>query len=163
LLRKSTRSDLITWKKMDYIDNKTKICSNTKSIDMTGLLRMLIYLNNKNYTNTISLFNKHKEFNHRIWNINDQIFIEVFPKQYNKYTAITYLRKYYGIKLNDILFFADHFNDIPAAKRIPNSFAVKNANSQLKNISKCITKFDNDHDGVARELESIFYANSRIR
>ncbi|MGL4647708.1 MAG: HAD family hydrolase [Mycoplasmoidaceae bacterium] len=91
----------------------------------------------------------------RMWNdIDDQknVIIEINTLFSTKRTAMKYMSCYYGISLKDTYAFGDNENDIEMLQSLPHAFAMKNAIPNLKLISYKITKFNNDKDGVVKEL-----------
>ena len=78
--------------------------------------------------------------------------IEIFPKGCSKYNAIEKLAKYLKIKNEEIICFGDGLNDMEMLKKSNNGIAMKNALPEVKKISKDVTKFDNDHDGIIKYL-----------
>ena len=74
----------------------------------------------------------------------------------NKGTAIKFLSSYYAIPLRNCIAFGDGENDIEMIQKIENGYAMKNGSSVVKVPANKITEFNNDHDGVARELAKIF-------
>lgn len=63
----------------------------------------------------------------------------------NKSYAIKPVLKYYGINIDNSYAFGDSLNDLEVFKLIPNTCAVDNASSQLKEIASFIS---NKHSGI---------------
>lgn len=79
----------------------------------------------------------------------------------NKGTALKFLSSYYAIPLNNCYTFGDGENDLEMIRTCINGYAMKNGSDILKLISTKITKNDNNNDGVAKELVSIFEIDER--
>ncbi|MBO7084573.1 HAD hydrolase family protein [bacterium] len=77
----------------------------------------------------------------------------------SKLTALKFFSSYYGIKLENCIVFGDSNNDVPMLQKAGYSFAMKNANVSAKLAAKYIARITNDQDGVALELEKLFYLN----
>lgn len=75
----------------------------------------------------------------------------------NKGTTLQFLSSYYAIPLHNCYTFGDGENDLEMIRKASiNGYSMKNSKGVLKLISSKITQYDNDNDGVARELISIF-------
>lgn len=74
----------------------------------------------------------------------------------NKGTILKFLSSYYAISLNRCYTFGDGENDLEMIRTGTNGYAMKNGKGILKLLSTKITQFDNDSDGVAKELTNIF-------
>lgn len=78
--------------------------------------------------------------------------IEIFPKNINKGTALTYLTNYLQIDLADVIAVGDMDNDLPMLKLAGLSVAMGNAVIEVKKISDIETA-DNNHSGVAQTIK----------
>lgn len=74
----------------------------------------------------------------------------------NKGTILKFLSSYYAISLNRCYTFGDGENDLEMIRTGTNGYAMKNGKGILKLLSTKITQYDNDSDGVAKELVNIF-------
>lgn len=83
----------------------------------------------------------------------DRRWIEIIAKDCSKHNAILYLASLLNIKEEDIITFGDGLNDIDMLKSSKNSVAMANALEPVKKVSKDITKYDNNHDGVINYLK----------
>ena len=63
---------------------------------------------------------------------------------------------FYGIKKDHIIVFGDAPNDKEMLKEYPISFFMCNGIDGFSHCAKYITEYDNNHDGVARELIKFF-------
>ena len=59
------------------------------------------------------------------------------------------------VPMNKVYAFGDDLNDIEMLKDIPNAYCMKNAKPNIKKISHNITKYDNEHEGVMKEIKRI--------
>lgn len=74
-------------------------------------------------------------------------YLEIFPKNVNKGTAVTYLADHLNIDLKNVMTIGDRDNDIPMLKIAGNGVAMANATEGSKAVCDYITT-DNNHDGV---------------
>lgn len=101
-----------------------------------------------------SLF-KNTGCNVRCWVDDYQGFIEIYQEHSNKARAILDLAKEMNIKKENIYAFGDDLNDIEMLRDLPNAYVMKNAKPNVKKISHHETHYDNEHEGVRRELKVI--------
>lgn len=87
------------------------------------------------------------------------ITLEIRTVFQNKGSSMEFISCYYGIPLRNTYAFGDGKNDIDMMKLTTRSFAMKNAHYSVKVSSYRITTFDNDNDGVVRELENALLRN----
>lgn len=85
--------------------------------------------------------------------ISKPFFIEVMPTGVGKGPSIMYLADYLGIDKNQTMAFGDSFNDESMLKAVNYSVCMKNGAEQMKNISKFVTEYSNNEDGIADFLE----------
>ena len=95
------------------------------------------------------------------WELNDHqgIVVSISSVFASKLTALKFFSSYYGIKLENCIVFGDSNNDVTMLQKAGYSFAMKNANVSAKLAAKYIARITNDQDGVALELEKLFYLN----
>lgn len=74
----------------------------------------------------------------------------------DKWIAITNYLKSKNISLSDVVSFGDEFNDKSMIKNSGIGFAMKNGIDELKSLTKNITEFTNNEDGVYFELKKLF-------
>lgn len=82
-------------------------------------------------------------------------FIEIYNEHSNKARAIINLAKEMNVDINNVFAFGDDLNDIEMLRDLPNAYAMLNSTDYVKRFSHHITHFDNEHDGVIKELEII--------
>lgn len=103
----------------------------------------------KSLTNTLTV---------RDWSLpsdNTGVVIEINSIFSNKATFVKFLSSYYAIPLMNCYTFGDGDNDMEMIKK-SNGYAMKNGNRTAKLMSRLITSYDNENDGVAKELVDIF-------
>src|SRR5690625_593316 len=76
---------------------------------------------------------------------------ELEHKHASKGNAVTYLAKILNIDLNKSMAIGDSENDISMFKVVTDSYAMANANDQVKSNAKHITT-NNDEHGVAKAI-----------
>lgn len=116
----------------------------------------LLYLKNKDDFDTIVYWIKTvaSTLVVREWSIpNLGPIIEINSNFSDKATALEYLSSYYGIPTDMILTFGDGDNDLKMLSSAKFGFAMKNAGKPAKLAARHMTKFTNDEDGVAWEIE----------
>ncbi|MBQ5492457.1 MAG: Cof-type HAD-IIB family hydrolase [Mycoplasmataceae bacterium] len=95
------------------------------------------------------------------WELKDtkEIVVSISSIFASKQTALKFFSSYYGVKLENCIVFGDSNNDVPMLNKAGYSYAMKNGNMSAKLASKYITRVPNHEDGVALELEKLFYLN----
>lgn len=81
--------------------------------------------------------------------------LDITRNDASKGNALKKLQNQLGISAEDTLIFGDYLNDIDMMPCGKYSYAMKNAHPKIKEASKYITRFDNNNNGVVKELESI--------
>ncbi len=117
----------------------------------------IIELKDKNFSEeeVNKIFIKYDHYLPRCWTGKFRGFIEVYDDINNKYEAIKEISKELNVKLENVIAFGDDLNDIDMLKSLTNSYAMKNSYDSIKAISHHVTKHDNEHQGVMRELHTI--------
>lgn len=82
-----------------------------------------------------------------------EFFVEVIPANVHKGTGLRALCEDLHIPLEKTLVFGDGPNDLEFLQTAGYSIAMANAVPEAKAKAKKVADFDNDHDGVAVELE----------
>ena len=82
--------------------------------------------------------------------------LEFQSEKADKWIAITNYLKSKNISLSEVVSFGDEFNDKSMVKNSGMGFAMKNGIEELKSLTKNITEFTNNEDGVYFELKKIF-------
>ncbi|MGN0907553.1 MAG: Cof-type HAD-IIB family hydrolase [Bullifex sp.] len=86
-------------------------------------------------------------------------FLEIMPGGINKGTGLEELSFYCKTDLESIMVIGDDVNDIPAFEKAGFAVAMGNASDEVKSFADHVTA-DNDHDGVARAIEHVFFGGS---
>lgn len=79
--------------------------------------------------------------------------IEINTKYANKGNSVEFLMSYYGIPRDNTLAFGDGDNDVEMLIRARSGFAMRNGKNSTKLVARYVTAFDNDHAGVAHEIQ----------
>lgn len=80
--------------------------------------------------------------------------VDVINANVNKGSAIKIVQDLYGISKDECAAFGDYMNDYELIQNCAESYAMKNANEELKKAAKYIAP-SNDDDGVMRVLKRI--------
>lgn len=78
--------------------------------------------------------------------------LDITNKSVNKGTAIEFMQELWNIPKEHTLAFGDYFNDKEMLIQAGQSFAMKNAHPKIKEVAKGITEFDNEENGVLKEI-----------
>lgn len=71
----------------------------------------------------------------------------------SKANSLEVLRDYLGFDKEHVLVFGDADNDIEMLSLYPNSFLMINGNPKVRQYANCQTEFDNNNDGVIKEID----------
>lgn len=82
--------------------------------------------------------------------------VEINTMFTDKVMGLNYLASYYGIPFDRILTFGDGDNDMKMLQNAKYGFAMKNGRDTAKLTARHITKFTNNDNGVAWELNYFF-------
>lgn len=82
--------------------------------------------------------------------------LEFSPKGVNKAYALNHLLNTLNLAKQDLIAFGDEHNDTQMLEFASVGYAMKNASQVLLPHADKVTQFDNNHDGVAKELEKLF-------
>lgn len=126
--------------------------NNLKHKVMTFLIEMED--RNFNQKKLLKLF-KGTGYYARCWIDDYQGYVEIFDENSNKARAIKQVAREMNIPLKKVFAFGDDMNDIEMLRDLPNSYAMKNSRKGLFKYAKHITKYDNEHEGVRKEIETI--------
>jgi len=85
-------------------------------------------------------------------------FCEISHKSANKYDAVKFLQKYYGIKDDEVLTIGDQNNDIALLKAGYVKVAMGNATDELKSVSNYVTD-DVQNNGWANAIEHFCFVH----
>ena len=104
---------------------------------------------------TINLFrSRHKILSFSYW-YTDYPFttVSVSPKNISKWKVIKKLKEKYNFEF--IITFGNGYTDVEMIKNANIGYAMKNAFDSVQKHAHKVTEFDNDHDGVAIEIDKI--------
>ena len=157
-----TDTDIYATNKKAYLDPKFWLVnmkltygtldSNLKNPVMTFLMELED--RDFNQKKLIALF-KGTGCKARCWVDDYQGYVEVFEEHSNKAKAIRKIAKEMKIPMSNVYAFGDDLNDIEMLMDIPNAYCMKNAKPNIKKISHHFTKYDNEHEGVMKEIKQI--------
>lgn len=82
--------------------------------------------------------------------------IEILSKKVHKADGVFYLADQFNISNDNIIAFGDEENDYEMLQSVGHGVAMANASEKLKNVSKDVTDFTNNEDGVAHYLDKLF-------
>ncbi len=100
----------------------------------------------------------------RLWGAGERHAIyEIYLKHVSKSSALSYLLEYYNMERSQMLAFGDGINDIEMIRDAGIGVMMKNGNWELKGVSKDITKYTNDEDGIAQYLINFFDLKGRFK
>ncbi|KYQ88249.1 HAD superfamily hydrolase-like protein [Tieghemostelium lacteum] len=85
-----------------------------------------------------------------------QYYIEFLPKGINKGQSLVDFCKCQNIPLEQVVAFGDAENDIEMLSQVGLGICLQNGTEPTKKISKMVSEYTNDQDGVARELIKLF-------
>lgn len=83
-------------------------------------------------------------------------YMDITHKTASKGTAIEMLQKKFGITPEETLIFGDYLNDLDMMGVGYYSYAMKNAHPKIREISRFVTRFDNNHNGVTETIKELF-------
>lgn len=83
--------------------------------------------------------------------------IEITAPNVNKGSGLAWLSHYLSVDLKDVMMFGDASNDESALDIAGIPVVMVNAKDELKSKYRNITKYDNNHDGVAMYLKDYFH------
>lgn len=84
--------------------------------------------------------------------ISGAYWIDITNAGVNKGVAVTALQESLGITPDETMAFGDYLNDLELLARATYSYAMKNAQEEVKQVATYQTEEDNDHDGVLKTI-----------
>ena len=84
--------------------------------------------------------------------ISGAYWIDITNEGVNKGVAVTALQEFLGIFPEETMAFGDYLNDLELLKRASYSYAMKNAQEEVKQVAFYETKDDNNHNGVLKTI-----------
>jgi Cof subfamily protein (haloacid dehalogenase superfamily) len=122
------------------------------------VLKIALYNDEDSEKNIYPLF-KHFEPNYKV-KVSGKHWLDISHELANKGHALELLKNMYNIHSEETLVFGDYDNDIEMLTQSTFSFAMENANSNIKQIAAYETK-SNNHFGVESILEKLIEAKKR--
>ena len=81
------------------------------------------------------------------------ILCEVMAADVSKAEGVSVICGHYGLDLAQAVVFGDSYNDIDMLEAVPRGYAMHGSPDEVQVAAGRVTEFDNDHDGLARQLE----------
>ena len=138
--------DLLT----EYYPNFTVIDSIEEITD--SILKIALY-NDEDAKKYIYPQFKHLESTHKV-KVSGKHWVDISHNQANKGNALNLIQEMYNISPDETMVFGDYDNDIEMLLQSNFSFAMENANSNIKKIAAFNTKSNNEY-GVELILEKL--------
>jgi hydroxymethylpyrimidine pyrophosphatase-like HAD family hydrolase len=126
---------------------------------MIFILKQHVNLHDVYYTikaQTNNLLISHWSVDNRGFDSGGQIIIELNHNFANKLNSLKFAQSYYDVLWADTFVFGDGENDTQMLNKTDNSWAMRNATLHALSVSRNVTEFDNNHDGVAVTLRELF-------
>jgi len=86
--------------------------------------------------------------------LDNWVFCELFNVEVAKEKAIEFVANYYDLKLSEIVFIGDNYNDLEVMKKVGLSIAMANAPDDVKKHAKLVVP-SNEKNGVAVAIKKI--------
>lgn len=87
--------------------------------------------------------------------ISGHFWLDITNQKVNKGLALKELQKLWNITPEETLVFGDQMNDIEMMQTAKFSYAMKNAEPEVKRIASFVTDYDNDNEGVMKKIEEL--------
>lgn len=87
--------------------------------------------------------------------ISGELWLDITDKKVNKGLALCELQKLWGISFEETAVFGDQLNDIEMMQNARFSYAMKNAQPQVKQVASFVTEYDNNNGGVVRKIREL--------
>jgi Cof subfamily protein (haloacid dehalogenase superfamily) len=123
------------------------------------ILKIALYNEDDSEKNIYPLFEQFKTQYKVI--VSGKNWVDISDELANKGHALKLIQNLYNITSDETLVFGDYDNDIEMLKQSKFSFAMENANSNIKNIASHETK-SNNHYGVELILEKLIEAKKAL-
>jgi Cof subfamily protein (haloacid dehalogenase superfamily) len=82
-------------------------------------------------------------------------YLEIYSKTAGKGAALKWLCSYLGVPITDSYAAGDAMNDISMIEAAGHGIVMSNAGSDVKEHADIMTEYDNDKDGLAKEIERL--------
>lgn len=87
--------------------------------------------------------------------ISGNFWLDITHQKVNKGLALRELQKIWNISPDETLVFGDQMNDIEMMQVAKFSYAMKNAEPEVKKIASFVTEYDNNNEGVMKKIEEL--------
>lgn len=84
------------------------------------------------------------------------VWLDITHQTASKGTAIEEIQKKFNISPQETLIFGDYLNDLDMMGVGYYSYAMKNAHPKIKEISRFVTSYDNNNNGVVETIKELF-------
>ncbi len=84
--------------------------------------------------------------------VSGEIWLDITKSDVHKGNAIHCLQRVLGISPEETVVFGDHLNDVEMITAAQYSYAMKNAQEELKQYANFVTEYDNNNEGVVRAI-----------
>lgn len=101
-----------------------------------------------------AFYEQHKSNKYRAFKSQEDMFEFVHP-ELSKVYGIAYYCKQHGHSIEEVVAFGDTTNDIEMIKECGTGVCMCNGTEDAKSVADIVTKYNNDEDGLAKELENI--------
>ncbi|MDO5608759.1 MAG: HAD family hydrolase [Capnocytophaga sp.] len=81
--------------------------------------------------------------------------LDITHKHVNKGNAIRLLQEMWGITPDETVVFGDQLNDLEMMQSARYSYAMKNAQDEVKQLANYVTEYDNNHEGVIQKIAEL--------
>lgn len=117
--------------------------------------KMAIYNFDEGAANNVQLFAEY--FDEADFVVSGKNWIDITTKHTSKGQALNFIKDHYHYQSEDVIAFGDYNNDISMFKEAKYSYAMANANQEVKNCAYDVC-LSNLEDGVTKKLEELFRA-----
>lgn len=108
------------------------------------------------YEKTVEILDNYPEIDYRYWGKNETGYtFELYSKNASKGLALRYLKKHFEIDDDKTIAFGDQLNDSSMIEEAYYGVCMINGVIELKKIANLITKKDNNHHGVMKQIKAI--------
>lgn len=90
------------------------------------------------------------------------IFLDITSLTANKGTAIKKIQESLKISPDETLVFGDYLNDLEMMQNAGHSYAMKNAHPEIISVSKFVTEFSNNENGVLKTIELLGLLKEKV-
>lgn len=148
---------------LDVFFTKNNMCVHLGYIEDhldEDVMTLLIRVKSPKYNNIVKeIVEKNEGIKLRFWSGKWLDISEIYYEHINKGQALKAIAEHYSIPQENIIAFGDACNDLELLTVAGQSFAMANAEEEVKQIAKFTTEFDNNHDGIGISLQKFFEEN----